>query len=185
MGTVLSGNRSSRNGRLTVESLPCVRLNKATLYTFKRRGGPLLVVYDGWATVTHGFREWTVVVEQTPLHYGGHRRWLVCNCCGLRRSALYVRSDRLECRYCLDLCYSSQNENQRMRWIKRAEKLRERLGWIPGVFMPLGRKPPRMHWKTYYRLTNELDALTNALLGNVSKWLDGSEACLPRRNDTR
>lgn len=181
MGGILSGNRSFRGGKPSRESLPMVRLVHAELYTLEARQGPHLVPHgDGWAMVMFRLREWPVQLETTPLNFGGTRRWLVCPSCSHRREALYVAHDVLACRACLVLGYESQNENRRQLLFRRANAIRARLGWAPGIVSPDGDKPARMHWKTYWRLRAELNGLTTALMGMLIDWIERAEERVDR-----
>ena len=181
MGGILSGNRTFRGGRPSTATLPVARLVNSELYSLKSRPGPRVIPQgDGWAMVLFGVREWPVRLEITPLHFGGQRRWMACPRCSHRREALYVEREVLACRSCLKLGYESQNENRRGRMFRRANAIRARLGWAPGIVNPDGGKPARMHWRTFRRLHAELDALTNALLGILGDWLDKAEERVDR-----
>lgn len=182
MGGILSGNRTLRVGKPSTASLPMVRLVHAELYTLEARQGPRLVPHgDGWAMVTFQLREWPVQLKTTPLNFGGKRRWLVCPSCSHRREALYVAHDVLACRACLGLGYESQNENRRQLLFRRANAIRARLGWSPGIVSPDGDRPHRMHRSSYNHLRTELEGLTNALLGYLEVWIEKAEARLDRQ----
>lgn len=182
MGGVLSGSRGQRGGRIAVEGLPTVRLILGVLHAVKSRPGPSVrLEAPDLATVAYGLHVWPVELSATPLNFGGWRRWMVCPECGTRREALHVLAHRLACRVCLGTRYGSQHENKRARLIRRIEKLRHRLGWSPGALGPNGFKPAGMRWRTYHRLVCELQTLTDALVGNVAKWVDGAEVMLARR----
>jgi hypothetical protein len=45
------------------------------------------------------------------------------------------------------------------RTMRRADRLRERLGWQPGIINPNGDKPKWMRWQTFDRLTEQHDQL--------------------------
>jgi hypothetical protein len=177
MGTVNSGNRTFRGGKPSIDSLPCAKVNHQAIFALAAGHGPRVVPGpDGMATVTYGVREWPVMLDTTPLHLGGVRRWLVCSGCSGRRQALYIARDQIRCRQCLDLRFACQHENKRARLFRRMNKVRARLGWQAGLLAANGGKPPRMHWNTYRGLKAELEQLTNALLGNLNDWLDRAEA---------
>lgn len=101
----------------------------------------------------------------TQCKLGGTRAWWVCPCCSKRVAVLYGWG-RFQCRKCMDLHYLSQSETGGDRTLRRAGKLRRRLGWEPGIINPRGGKPRGMHWQTYYQLqgryhTEEIKALEN------------------------
>jgi hypothetical protein len=56
------------------------------------------------------------------------------------------------CRHCYRLAYPSQREALYDRAARRADKIRDRLGWEPGILNGEGLKPKGMHWKTFGRL---------------------------------
>lgn len=69
------------------------------------------------------------------------------------------------------LAYPSQHETEFDRAARRAEKIRNRLGWEPGVLNGEEWKPKGMHWKTYERLTEQHNNLAReSLSGSVLKF---------------
>ncbi len=69
--------------------------------------------------------------------------------------------------------------------MRRADNIRERLGWPAGIANPNGGKPKGMHWRTFERLTAEHDAFVGvslagmaARLGLIERRLDGVDAAL-------
>ena len=87
-------------------------------------------------------------VVYTRCHFGGERSWWLCPACGERVAVLYAGS-HFACRRCHHLSYTSQKETREDRAIRRAEKIRSRLGWGPGSANPEGGKPKGMHWDTF------------------------------------
>ena len=71
-------------------------------------------------------------------------------------------------RQCHDLAYRSQREAEDDRAIRRADAIRRRLGWVPGVLHGNGCKPKGMHWRTFERLRHEHNALVSAALAGMS-----------------
>lgn len=180
MGGILSGSRGWRGGKPSMESLPVVRLTHADTCTMERRTTYVRIDGPDHGTVIHDGRDLPVGIAFTPLHFGGGRRWLVCPCCQSRRQALYIAITMLACRECLGLRYESQHENRRQRAFRSADKLRVTLGWQAGIINPIGPKPWGMHWATYERIVGEIDARTDALLGNVREWVERAETRLGR-----
>lgn len=179
MSGITSGYRGCRDGRPAVESLPEARLTYRSSYFMDQRGRPLVIVQsEGLAIVKFGLREWSVLIETSPCHFGGSRRWLVCSACQTKRVALYVLGSELACRECLGLRYECQHETTRARAYRRVNAIRERLNWRPGIAHPNGPKPPKMHWSTFVRLVAAHDALAAYLLGNVNEWIDRAEISL-------
>lgn len=181
MGGVLSGFRGWRGGKRPTTHLPVVRLIHTDTFSLKHRATHIRIEGGDYGTVVHGLQEWPVYIESTPLHFGGNRRWLVCPCCQNRRLALYIDGNVLACRVCLGLRYESQNENRREQAMRTANRLRAGLGWQPGILNPNGKKPKGMHRRTYQRLTSELEAVTNGLLGVLPDWIDRLERSMDLR----
>jgi hypothetical protein len=98
-------------------------------------------------------------------HFGGLRPWFHCPAqkCG-RRVAILYGGTYFICRTCLKLAYPSQLENLGDRATRKADKIRERLQWDPGIFNGEGLKPKGMHWKTFERLRSEHNALVDLSL---------------------
>jgi hypothetical protein len=59
------------------------------------------------------------------------------------------------CRHCHKLNYQCQRETVGDRAMRRADTIRSRLGWQPGIANPPGDKPKGMHWRTYLLLMTE------------------------------
>ena len=119
----------------------------------------------------HGV-ECPVTIEWTPCHYGGQRAWFRCPVSGCgRRVAILYSGGVFACRHCCDLAYESQRESEPDRIARKADKIRRRLGWKPGILNENGWKPKGMRWQTFDRLRAEHDAIANkALEGIARKW---------------
>lgn len=181
MGGITSGLRGWRGGKRSTATLPEVRLTHSNLYAVAPRAGPLVRTEGaGWAVVTFGAHEWPVLLDTSPLHFGGARRWLACPQCSHRREALYIAAGVLACRACLGLRYESQHENTRTRMFRRVDAIRARLGWRAGVLSPDGDKPHRMHIRTYMGLRTELEGLTEKLFCHLGEWTGRAEALRQR-----
>ncbi len=122
--------------------IPCF---KDEIYLRYRHKG-----WDGqWESVCYAVR-----LAWTPCHFGGHRPWFLCPGCSRRVGKLYAGGKYFLCRHCYDLAYRSQRERKGERLLRRAWRLRERLG--VGPWEEITEKPPRMHWKTFLRLRDEI-----------------------------
>ena len=73
------------------------------------------------------------------------------------------------CRHCYRLAYPSQRETDDDRAARRADRIRERLGWEPGILNGNGLKPKGMHWRTFERLTAEHDAFVEESLAGMAQ----------------
>lgn len=112
-------------------------------------------------------RAYSVALTWTDCHYGGQRAWWCCPAVGCgRRVAVLYGGAIYACRHCHQLAYKSQRQTTDDRAIRRADKLRDRLGWVPGIVHPHGGKPKGMHWSTFARLKVQHDAdVIRALTG--------------------
>jgi hypothetical protein len=95
-----------------------------------------------------------VPLPWTPCHYGGQRAWFRCPGwgCGRRMAKLYLGGRYFLCRYCHNLVYESQREDDAARLLTKAQKIRQRLGGSTSLMEPFPDKPKGMHWQTYERL---------------------------------
>ncbi len=117
--------------------------------------------------------EWESIEDEvfftsTPCYYGGRRQWLLCPGCN-RRVALLYGGKYFRCRFCHNLTYSSQQEGRADRLLRRARKIRRRMGGKNNLMEPFPRKPKNMHWKTYSRLRKEAEEAVA-----LSWWIMGS-----------
>lgn len=94
----------------------------------------------------------------TPCNFGGQRPWFICPVagCGRRVASLYAGCV-FGCRRCFRLAYQCQRETYGDRASRRADKIRERLGWEAGILNYAGDRPKGMHWRTFWRLTHQQD----------------------------
>ena len=138
-------------------------------------------VNDGSLTLNYRTRdrgaEWQdmnypVRLSWSACRYGGRRVWLHCPAvrCGRRVAVLYGGSV-FACRHCHRLAYRCQRETPDDRATRRADKLRIRLKWDPGILNGDGWKPKGMHWKTFERLQHHLVLKTNAALARMARFM--------------
>lgn len=111
-----------------------------------------------------------VYFDHTPCNLGGRRAWFLCPArgCGRRVAVLYGGSI-FACRHCHNLVYECQRETDDDRAARRADTIRRRLGWEPGILNGDGNKPKGMHWSTYQRLTIKHDAFVGVSLAGMAK----------------
>lgn len=113
-----------------------------------------------WENVTE-----TVRIVRTPCRFGGLRSYFICPgvvrgiACRRRVVKLHGPGRFFLCRLCYCLAYASQSEDTCGRRLRRARKIRQRLGNDLGPDDPLPPKPLGMWRRTYERLTEQaLDA---------------------------
>lgn len=118
-------------------------------------------------------KDYSVQLNWTPCTYGGQRAWFVCPAVGCgRRVAILYSGCIFACRQCYRLAYPSQRETDDDRAARQADKVRERLGWVPGILNGAGGKPKGMRWQTFWRLWAQYNALVNQSLAGVMKQFD-------------
>ena len=100
-----------------------------------------------------------------PCRFGGARPYFVCpgiiNGIVCRRwvTKLYGAGRYFLCRHCYQLAYPSQREDRYDRALRRANKIRTRLGGEPGAASVFPARPKGMHHRTHERLQSAvLDA---------------------------
>ena len=117
-----------------------------------------------WEPMNYG-----VSLDRTPCHLGGQRVWWRCPAVGCgRRVAVLFGGRVFACRHCHNLAYRCQREVDDDRAARRADTIRRRLGWDPGILNINGWKPKGMHWRTFERLQREHDAHADAAFIGVS-----------------
>lgn len=147
---------SRRESTLKVEYVPALDMRKMRIHPSERG--------------IH-WRGRRIEIDREPGRLGGWRMWLVCPECRKHFYVLRAVGDRVACRHCLGLKYKCQSETANDRLLRKANKLRERLGWEPGVLNPLGEKPKYMRWDTYERLRLECLLVSNRVLMNYNAWV--------------
>lgn len=111
-----------------------------------------------------------VKLDMTACHMGGVRVWWRCPVAGCGRRVAVLYGGRMyACRHCHRLAYRCQREVDYDRAARRADTLRDRLGWSAGMLTGSGDKPKGMHWSTFERLCAEHDAHVNRSLGGVAR----------------
>jgi hypothetical protein len=114
------------------------------------------IVGDEWKDVAE-----TVRIIRVPCRFGGGRPYFICPGvvngvpCGRRVAKLYGPGRYFLCRHCYRLAHTSQSEDPWDRALRRANKIRQRLGGDPGMAAPFPQKPKGMWHRTYERLYEE------------------------------
>jgi hypothetical protein len=163
--------RWSRAGRETGSIQAAVsgdgRPEEATLLYRHRRG-----LGGEWEDV----RE-PVELAWTACNFGGERPWFICPGvgCGRRVAVLYGPGRYFLCRHCYDLRYESQKEGKANRALRRAQKIRERLGGGANMMEPFPEKPKGMHRRTYERFWWEHHEAEMEQLVGMGEWIDKFE----------
>ncbi len=120
--------------------------------------------YNGgeWEPMNYGVR-----LDWTACGFGGRRVWWLCPALGCGRRVAVLYGGRVfACRQCNRLAYRCQRESDDDRTSRRANTIRRRLGWQPGILNANGLKPKGMHWRTFERLQGEHDShVTTARAG--------------------
>ena len=111
-----------------------------------------------WGEERHESDYW-IRLETTPQPFGGRRWWFICPRTGRRAAKLYLPNGAFTfaSRQAYRLAYRSQREAPPDRALRRAFKLRGKLGADGGIgdYVP---KPKWMRWPTYDRKLEEIFA---------------------------
>lgn len=100
----------------------------------------------------------TVRIVRVPCRFGGSRPYFICPgvvngiACGQRVAKLYGPGRYFLCRHCWRLAYASQSEGGWDRALRRANKIRQRLGGELGMAAPFPRRPKGMWLRTYEQM---------------------------------
>jgi hypothetical protein len=106
----------------------------------------------------------TVRIARVPCRFGGSRPYFVCpgavngSYCGRRVAKLFGAGRSFLCRHCYGLAYASQHEDAMDRALRRANKIRVRLGGQPGMASTFPDRPRGMWRRTYERLEESASA---------------------------
>jgi hypothetical protein len=92
--------------------------------------------------------------------------------CGRRVAILYGPGKYFLCRHCYDLRYESQREDKNNRALRRAQKIRTRLGGSANMMEPFPERPKGMHHDTYMGLLWEHHEAEMEHLNGLREWLD-------------
>ena len=114
--------------------------------------------------------EHVVRLTKTICNYGGVRHWFECEYCRGRVGVLYFSGGQCACRKCFKLAYKSEGDTWHNQQFRKADNIRDRLGWRPGIAHADGAKPKGMHWKTFYGLKTEHDFRVQRILGHTMEW---------------
>jgi hypothetical protein len=120
---------------------------------------------DEWQDV-----EEAVHITRVVCRFGGVRPYFVCpgvvdgTACGRRVAKLYGAGRYFVCRHCYRLSYASQSEGEWDRAVRRAGKIRQRLGGEPYAREMFPKRPKGMWHRSYERLRQR--ALTTEMLAD-------------------
>lgn len=122
-------------------------------------------------------RRYAIGLDRTPQRLGGTRVWWRCPACNGRCAVLYA-CNGVACRKCCQLVYKSQRETAEDRALRRAGKIRRRLGWPPGIVNPPGGKPRWMHWRRFGLLVTEHNLHAARALAGMGEWIAATQTRL-------
>ena len=100
-------------------------------------------------------KEQPVWVVRDNCRYGGRRPWLLCPACARRVAVLHLGGASplsFSCRRCARLKYECERSAARLRSLRKAEKLRRKLGGNGSLSEPFPEKPRAMREERYSRI---------------------------------
>jgi len=111
-----------------------------------------------------------VSLTWTDCRFGGKRVWFLCpiESCG-RRVAMLYGTDKFACRHCQNLVYASQKSSAKNRDFMRADVIRRKLGWKPGVAYGVGAKPKGMHTRKYWKVLHKYLTVVDRIMGQTQQ----------------
>lgn len=139
-----------------------------------------VTVKEGYLEVLHQYKsdtrlgacvDSTIYLTHTRCNYGSRRPWFLCPSCDGRVAKLYSLESGFLCRKCSDMPYESQSESRRDRSLRKARKIRARLGVDASLFVPVILPPKGVNWKTFDRLRKKLEKAELAYFLDIGKQL--------------
>ncbi len=103
----------------------------------------------------------SVRIVSVPCRFGGSRPYFICPgvvngvACERRVAKLYGPGRYFLCRHCYRLAHASQSEGEWDRGLRKANKIRMRLGGDPGMAAPFPPRPKGLWRRTYARLCEQ------------------------------
>jgi hypothetical protein len=135
-----------------------------------------------------------VAFARVPKSFGGVQIYLLCPTCGRRAMELALGQERFRCRTCLHLVHGSSQQSPTDRAMRRANKLKRRLGAEPGLDSYYWR-PKHMRHRTFERLDARIQAAEAEVndahirllgrLGRLDRRMSGRHASRGLRGRTR
>jgi hypothetical protein len=132
-----------------------------------------------------------VHIDRVPCRFGGARPYFICPgvanriTCGRRVTMLYGPWPCFLCRHCCGLAHASHSVGPWDRKLRRAEKIRQRLGGDPDMASPFPPKPKRMWRRTYERLREQALAAETAADEAFMRWIGPVSARIDNPKRTR
>jgi hypothetical protein len=120
-----------------------------------------------------------IFIDRTTCNYGGTRTWFSCPACNARKAILYCASKRFLCRQCYGLNYSCQNEVYADRMIRKARKLRSKLGASMDLQRPISERPHGMYRTTFERFIKQDQDNVRRVVGAYSQQFSHFRPDLP------
>lgn len=109
-------------------------------------------------TVTCDRNAYEIRTENFKGNFGGSYYYFLCPCCNKRMQKLYLSGSQFYCRKCLKLSYQTQRMRPQNRWSYKsmllAADIEKKGGEIAKYW---GKKPKRMHEKTFARLCEKYE----------------------------
>ena len=113
-----------------------------------------------------------IAIDEVLKPYGGSQPYFLCPRCDARVLHLYRTTELFLCRKCSGLVYATTQERDNQRGLRKARKIRSRLGASENLLAQVWSKPRGMHHYTFYRRKIELQQAEQRFWGPMEVWLD-------------
>lgn len=116
-----------------------------------------------------------IKLHNQDVNFGGSRAYLECPRCHSMRKQIYFRDGVAACRTCHGLHYRSQSTSYEDRQYVRLDRLLKKVhnfGYrFDGYWKSKGQ-----HWKTFYKLSHQINATQRTIFANIDKRFGTGEA---------
>lgn len=114
--------------------------------------------------------EHDISLVRQSAHYGGERLYLACPKCQSKRKQIYFVDGVAACRSCHVLHYKSQSESSKERKYRKLDRLLGKVDSFGSRFDGHW-KAKGQHWKTFYKLHNQIHTTQKSILKDMDTWI--------------
>lgn len=152
--------------------------NKNSISLRKESNNSIRISYNNIINGEKRDHNYSIGINYTDCNYGGKRAWMKCPHCYERVTKLWLKRGVFYCRSCHDMNYFSSRISGDYTEIYN-RKIKMIQGKLKAEYDVLQRyvpKPKGMHYKTYEKLTKELNRIQTLkdsyFISKTSAWLN-------------